>query len=217
MESPHLRLTLLGVGAMRSPRHRPAGLLIEAAGRRVAIDGGPGAEPPAALNAWLLTDARAELAPAIRRLAWARGLDARVESFAGSGLRIDAQPVAHTSHPAFGYLIWAGDRRVIWAPEFWEFPAWAAGASLMFAEASSWDRPIRFAGGVGGHAPVLQVAEQARRSGVRRLVLAHLGRPTVRAIDAGSRPPFGEVGRDGACYRPHGRGWRVERPPSAPP
>ena len=30
--------------------------------------------------------------------------------------------------------------------------------------------------------------------------LAHIGRPTIRALDAGERPPFGEVGRDGAVY-----------------
>lgn len=38
-----LQLTILGVGAMASPRYAPAGLLVEAAGRRVMIDGGKGA------------------------------------------------------------------------------------------------------------------------------------------------------------------------------
>jgi hypothetical protein len=42
-------------------------------------------------------------------------------------------------------------RTVVWAPELYEFPAWARGADLMFAEAAAWDRPIRFASGVGGH------------------------------------------------------------------
>ena len=43
--SPSARFTLLGVGAMNSPRYAPAGLLIEQGRVRVAIDGGPGAEP----------------------------------------------------------------------------------------------------------------------------------------------------------------------------
>jgi len=34
-------------------------------------------------------------------------------------------------------------------PEFLEFPSWAAGADLMFAEAAGWARPIRFAKGTG--------------------------------------------------------------------
>jgi hypothetical protein len=70
----------------------------------------------------------------------------------------------------------------------------------MFAEAAAWDRPIRFAGGVGGHLPALVVAEEARRRRVRRLVLAHIGRPTLRAIDRGERPPFGAFARDGQAF-----------------
>jgi hypothetical protein len=37
------------------------------------------------------------------------------------------------------------------------FRDWAAGADLMLAEAAGWARPIRFARGTGGHAPVLTV------------------------------------------------------------
>jgi hypothetical protein len=111
-------------------------------------------------------------------------------------------PWPHTSHPTVGYLIRFGDRSVAWAPEFWSFPDWAAGVDLLFADAAGWDRPIRFVGGVGGHAAALDVAEEAQRRGVRRLVFAHIGRPTIRAIDAGERPPFGEFGRDGRGYRP---------------
>jgi hypothetical protein len=70
----------------------------------------------------------------------------------------------------------------------------------MFAEAAAWTRPIRFTRGAGGHAPVLEVGEQAREAGVRRLVYAHIGRPTIRAIDAGLRPPFGELGIEGRSY-----------------
>jgi hypothetical protein len=54
-------------------------------------------------------------------------------------------------------------------------PEWAAEVDLMFADAAGWRRPIRFAGGVGGHACVAETAEQAHRHGVRRLVFAHIG------------------------------------------
>ena len=53
----------------------------------------------------------------------------------------------------------------------------------MFAEAAAWVRPIRFTRGAGGHAPVLEVSRLARDAGVRRLVFAHIGRPTIRALD----------------------------------
>ena len=112
------------------------------------------------------------------------------------------EPVAvfHTSHPTYGYLIQAAAKRIVWAPEFMVFPRWAAGADLMFAEAAAGARPIRFARGAGGHAPVLEVSRLARDAGVRRLVFAHIGRPTIRAFDGGLRPPFGEIGVEGRTY-----------------
>lgn len=197
---PETRFTLLGVGAMNSPRYSPAGLLIEHGQVRVAIDGGPGAEPASPLAAWLVTDERAELIRELRRLAAAHGLSPAVRAYHASGLAITPQPVVHTSHPAYGYLIKASGTRIAWAPEFLEFPFWAAGTDLMFAEAASWARPIRFARGAGGHAPALEVAEQALRHGVRRLVFAHIGRPTITALDTGHVPPFGEIGTEGAVY-----------------
>ncbi|MFJ2565521.1 hypothetical protein ACIO02_21595 [Streptomyces sp. NPDC087568] len=55
--APPLRLTLLGGGAMASPRFVPAGLLVAGGRHRVAFDGGPGAEPPEGrLDALLVTD-----------------------------------------------------------------------------------------------------------------------------------------------------------------
>jgi hypothetical protein len=70
----------------------------------------------------------------------------------------------------------------------------------MFADAAGWRRPIRFRGGVGGHAAVLDTVERAREHGVRRLVLAHIGRPTIRALESGTPVPYGEVGREGCEY-----------------
>ncbi len=195
-----LRLTLLGVGAMKSPRFAPAGLLVEYGAIRVAIDGGPGAAPAGPLDAWLVTDERAELMRELRRLAAAHGLVPRASDYAGGGLRVAAHPVVHTSHSTCGYVVEAAGRRAVWAPEFLDFPGWAADADLMFADAAGWARPIRFAHGTGGHAAALAVAEQARAQHVRRLVFAHIGRPAIRAIDAGQAAPFGEFGAGGASY-----------------
>jgi hypothetical protein len=164
------------------------------------LDGGAGAEPGPPLNGWLVTDERAELIRDIRRLATAMGLTPVSQPFQTTSLSITPKPVRHTSHPTVGFEIVAGSTRVVWAPEFWTFPTWAAGADLMFADAAAWRRPIRFRGGVGGHAAALDVCDQAHASGVRRLVLAHIGRPTLRAIDRGERPPFGEFGADGTTY-----------------
>jgi hypothetical protein len=200
-----VRLVTLGVGAMNSPRFAPAGLLVAHRGLRVMIDGGPGAEPPPRIDAWLVTDERAELIGAIRRSAAARGLRPAAASVRSGGLRIEASPVVHTNHPAWGYRIRAGGRTVVWAPEFYRFPPWAGGADLMFAEASGWDRPIRFARGTGGHASVLDIAKAARRRGVRRLVFAHIGRPTLRALARGARPPFGEFASDGQVFVVRGK------------
>jgi hypothetical protein len=75
------RLTLLGVGAMNSPRFAPAGLLVEHKGSRVMLDGGPGAEPDGLIDAWLVTDRRAELIRQIRVLASASGLEPEVKRY----------------------------------------------------------------------------------------------------------------------------------------
>jgi hypothetical protein len=195
-----LRLTLLGVGAMNSPRYAPAGLLVEDGRHRIMLDGGPGAAPAGSLDAWLVTDERAELIREIKALAQTLGVQPAVQSFSAGNLTLVPRRVVHTSHACFGYLIRKGNCKAVWAPEFFRFPAWAAGGDLMFAEAAGWDRPIRFRGGVGGHASALAVAEQARKRGVRRLVFAHIGRPTIRALDAAKEAPFGEFGVEGRVY-----------------
>ena len=186
---------------MRSPRFAPAGLLVRAGRIRVMIDGGPGAVPAGRIDAWLVTDARAELISAVRRLAHRRGLVPEIRTFEGGGLRIRPRPVRHTAHPTFGYDIRLGEARAVWAPEFLVFPRWARGAPLMFAEGASWNRRIWFVGRVGGHAPVAEVCASAARHGVRRLVFAHVGRPTLAALDRGLRLPRGELGREGRTYR----------------
>lgn len=223
--SGRLRLTLPGVGAMNSPRFAPAGLLLRYGRYRVAFDGGPGADPPRHLGAWLVTDERAELRSELRRMAADRGLVPHIgDLFPESELSVRACPVVHTSHSTCGYRIELGGLLAVWAPELWQFPPWAANADLLFAEAASWNRPICFRGGVGGHASVREVGIQAARHGVRRLVYAHIGRPTIRAIDAGLTPDVGEWGHasmprrqrsgygDGTCART----W-PSRVPTLPP
>ena len=196
-----LRLTLLGVGAMNSPRYPPAGLLVRYRRRQVMLHGGPGAEPAGRLTAWLVSDERSELRRELRALSAARGLHPSVAALRVADLVIDPHPVTHTSHPAWGYLLRLPTASAALAPEFWAFPAWAAGVDLMFADAAGWNRPIRFARGAGGYMAALQVAEQARQHRVARLVFAPIGLPSLRAVDAGYRLPFGEWGQPGRTYQ----------------
>jgi hypothetical protein len=195
-----LRLTLVGVGAMNSPRYAPAGLLVEYGSSRVMIDGGPGATTKRGVSAWLVTDECSELIREIHKLAQQKGLEPEVASYRSDGLTVEPRAVVHTSHPTCGYLIRVAGKKIVWAPEFLVFPSWAKGADLMFAEAAGWKRPIFFRGGVGGHASVNQVARDAIKYKVKRLVFTHIGRPSIKAIDAGERPVFGEFAADGDVY-----------------
>ncbi|HLN97530.1 MAG TPA: hypothetical protein VK208_03520 [Pyrinomonadaceae bacterium] len=206
-----LRFTLTGVGAMNSPRFAPAGLLIDYGGTRVMIDGGPGAITKFKPSAWLVTDERSELIRDIRKVAESRGLRPKLDIFESDGLRIEPRSVIHTNHPTCGYLVHAAGKRIVWAPEFFVFPRWAKEADLIFAEAAGWKRPILFRGGVGGHTSVDQVARDARKNKVKRLVFAHIGRPTIKAIEKGERLEFGEFGTDGDVFRLNHTGTFVKR------
>ena len=161
------------------------------------IDGGPGAEPKGELNAWLVTDERGELMRELRKLARPRGLEPQVASYSADALSIKPPPVVHTSHDTYGYVIRASGRKIVWAPEFFVFPGWARNADILFAEAAGWNRPIFFRGGVGGHASAEQVARDAIKYKIKRLIFAHIGRPTIKALEAGKAPLFGEFGKDG--------------------
>lgn len=100
-----LRLTLLGVGAMNSPRYAPAGLLVECGATRVMIDGGPGAEPKPKVAVWLVTDQRGELIREIRKLARPRGLEPIVSDYSSKPVSIEPHNVVHTFHVTYGYVI----------------------------------------------------------------------------------------------------------------
>ena len=186
---------------MNSPCYAPAGLLIEYGTSRVMIDGGPGAITSRKIDAWLVTDQRSELIREIRKLAKLNDLEPEVAIYRSDGLTVEPRAVVHTSHATFGYLIRFRGTKIVWAPEFLVFPSWARGADLMFAEAAGWKRPILFRGRVGGHACVEQVARDAPKYKVKWLVFAHIGRPTIKAIDASEYPAFGEFGTDGDVFR----------------
>lgn len=194
---------------MNSPRYAPAGLLVEHRRSRVIIDGG--LLTKTRIVVWLVTDERSESIQNIRKLAHAQGLEPHVAAHRSDDLIIEPRKVVHTSHPTFGYLIRSCGKKIVWAPEFLVFPPWARGADLMFAEAAGWKRPILFRGGVGGHASVDQVARDALNYKVKQLVFSHIGQPTIKAIDAGQRPVFGDFGADGDIYSLHGDGSAFRR------
>jgi hypothetical protein len=60
------------------------------------LDGGLEAQPALSVEAWLVTDERAELIGELRRLAAGRGLRPEVTRFDRRGLSIIPRPVAHT-------------------------------------------------------------------------------------------------------------------------
>lgn len=198
-----LRLTTLGIGATGGPKFSPSGLLVEYQGVRVMIDGGPGSIPTGKLDAWLVTNEKSVQLPEIQKAAEEVGVRVYAGPFhrgaPDGGLTISPHPVEYVGHPTYGYEITVLNKKIVWAPEFFEFPKWAAGADLMFAEAAGWDRPVLNKGG-GGHMAAQEVAATAKRQNVKRLVFAHVGRPMIRAIAGGAKPLFGEVGDAGEVY-----------------
>ena len=164
---------------MNSPRYRPAGFGELAA--RVMLEAEVGRSRPHWTPGRSATSAR--LMPQIRRRPGELGVRAAIGPFEAGGVAVRPLPVRHTSHPTHGYLIETAHQRAAWAPEFWTFPEWAADVDLMFADAAGWDKPIRFAGGVGGHACVRDVAAVARSAGVRRWSLR-----TSAGRHSGNRP-----------------------------
>jgi hypothetical protein len=186
------RLILLGVGTASSPRFAPAGLLVEYGHTRVGLDGGPGSEPPENIHAWLVTDTASTLQPERLRLAQEEGMPIpEVKPFSQGALHVEPHPIASGKH---GYRIVSGKHLAVWAPDCADFPGWARGADVVFADATSWD-------GGDDHPGVLASAMAARRLDVKRLVYARLAEPVFAALDAGDPPPFGEWGEEGRTYR----------------
>lgn len=195
-----LRITLLGIGAMNSPRYRRAGLLVEIGNRRIMIDGGPGAITRGKVDAWLVSDERCELMSDIRTLASDKGTKPRIGDYRSAGVSIVPKPVVHTSHPTYGYLIVAGRSHIVWAPEFFEISAMGRERRSDIRRRGRLEPAHPLREGAGGHASVFDVAREAAKRRVKRLVFAHVGRPVIRALEKGLTLPWGELGREGARY-----------------
>ncbi len=183
-----IRLTLLGVGEAGSQEHAPAGLLVEVNGIRVMFDGGqgPGGDslPKGKLDAWFVTDENSEQMEAIKPLAEELGVKAWAGSFHKGDVTISSYLVGLTGRTTYGYTIRIGDKTIVWAPEFGEYPCWCGDVELLFAD------------GVTNFA---SVAANAEKSEVKQLVFARIGE------QSGNTEPelaFGEWGDDGDTYTP---------------
>lgn len=201
MIAPDVRCTLTGVGALASPRFLHAGLLLEYKSLAIIFDGGEYI-PHVVRNAhaWLLTDMRGEHVSKVRQAARRWNVIPSQRRLTVEGVMITPMPVVHTNHPTCGYLIETPYRKIAWCPEYYAWPKWCRNLDLMFSEAAGWDRPIHFAGKVGGHMCVYDIAKKARQNQIKKLVYCHIGRPVLRAMDLGLHPPFGEFGREGGRY-----------------
>jgi hypothetical protein len=190
-EKASTRFVLTGIGSWGHSRLAAAGLVVQKGNTRVLIDG-----PPSDLEgvqAWLVTSS--EALPHVNRLMHKAGVQPYMGSLHVEGLDVEPHQVRLGAGSAFGYLIKTDGRRVVWAPRFSEFPRWARGADLMFADGGGWT-PEPF----GDHASVQEVSKQARKHGVRKLVFGHILAPTIRAMGKGLRPSYGDIGEPGNIY-----------------
>ncbi len=183
--------TLIGSGAMNSPR-LDACLLVKSPAGTFLFDGGQDVTPEIvrryadSIDAMFISDPGGDAAPSIRRLAEALGTrciapeekDEEQRLFESSGVEVVALPVKHTNRPTFGYLISVNGTSIAWAPEFSEVPDWLDDVDFAFVEASSWSHPIRFIGGVGGHAAVVETIAELRKRNIGTVVLSHIGKQT---------------------------------------
>jgi len=181
------RLILLGIGTAESARHAPAGLLLEYGHIRIGFDGGPGSEPPENIHAWLVCDVHDGLRPILCEIARDTGMpEPAVAPYDHRPLQIEPLP---TGPLAYGYRISTPHRAAVWAPVFTEFPKWAAGTDLMFADGS------------GSAVELADIAATAKRLEIRRLVYIRLGDAADAAMGTPGAPPYGEWGQEGRTYR----------------
>ena len=199
---------------MNSPRYAPAGLLIERGTVRVAIDGGPGAEPAGPLAAWLVTDQHAELIRPLRRMAAARR--------SPRSRRLPRQRAGH--HAASGRPHLAPD---LWIPHRGRWYPRRLGPGVpRIPRLGRRRRPdVRRGGGLGTSHPFRQerrrartgaaVAGQAARHGGRRLV-SPMSAACHRGAGRRAGSPFGRSESKAASTRPGHRRLDGARPAGGP-
>lgn len=203
-----LRLKLIGTGALNSPRKDEC-LLIEYGDHRILIDAGPDIKAddlPSQLDAILVCDPESWYSKDARRLAKEFELDEeefpKVGSFEAGDLEISPFVVKHTKHKTYGYKIECRDRKIIYAPEFFQFPEKEVqDADLAILEGSTWSKPIIFTGKVGGHAAVLETWEKAKKAGVKRIIFTHIGKPVEENLEEAEKLGI-EIGKDGQTLEP---------------
>lgn len=182
-------LAIIGTGAMDSPR-KDESLMIAYKLKHVLIDAGKDIKakdlPVKTLHRILLCDPESRYVKDAKRLAKQfKILDPPgVGEWILEDLSITPFEVKHTNHKTYGYKIMIDKKKIIYAPEFYEFPAREAkDADLAILEGSAWDKSIDFVGGVGGHAPILETWKKAKDAGVKKILFTHIGKPVERNLD----------------------------------
>jgi len=198
-----LKLTLIGTGALDSPRKDEC-LLVEYQGQRILIDAGPDIQPKdvGELTDILVCDPESDFMKDARRLGEKYGIEPGVKSISEDGLKITPFKVKHTSHDTYGYKIEADNKTIIYAPEFFEFPTrQVKNADIAILEGSAWSKPIVFTGKTGGHAAVLDSWEKAKEANVDRIIFTHIGKTTEAHLKDAEEMGI-EIGHDGQVIIP---------------
>lgn len=172
-------LYFVGTGALESPR-RGACLMVVSGRNAVLFDVGDDVQPkhlPRVPDIILLTDPTENRKEA-ERLARAVGVEIAYGDWEAPDIKVKAFKVKHTGHDVYGYKVFVSDLVIAYVPEFWEFPAEAVrNADIGIFDGSAFDKPIRFAGGKGGHAPVTETLVNAFAANVKRIIFTHVGKP----------------------------------------
>lgn len=192
-----LKLTLVGTGALESPRKDEC-LLVEFGKEKVLIDAGPDikAKDLPKLTGLLVCDPESGFMKDAKRIGQHFGLIPQVKKFDKDGLRIEPFEVKHTKHKTYAYIIKAEGKTIVYAPEFFVFPKkQISKADLAICEGSTWSRPIVFTGKVGGHAAVLDTYKKCKALGIP-VIFTHIGKPTEKNLDKAKEMGI-EIGKDG--------------------
>lgn len=192
-----LKLILIGTGALNSPR-KDESFLVEHGDEKILIDAGPDIKTKefSKLTGILVCDPKSDFMKDAKRIGEKFGLIPQVKKIERDGLKIEPFEVKHTNHKTYGYTIKVDNKKIIYAPEFFEFPEKEIkGADLAILEGSAWDRPIRFIGGVGGHAALLDIWEKCKKLKVP-VVFTHIGKSVEKHLKEAEEMGI-KIGKDG--------------------